>query len=321
MASNMQPHEEVPTVRPSNADPLTDAQTLRKAMKGFGTDEAAIINVLTKRTNAERLNIERAYKQSFGKDLIKDLKSELGGRLELVVLALMTPRDQYIAQVLRKAMAGIGTKERILVDVLCSSTNHEIQAINAAYARLFNTSIERDLSGDTSGHFRRLLISMNTGGRSEGTAADSAMAAQDAQNLLQAGVKKWGTDESAFNAVLATRSWPQLRLTFHEYEKIAGHSLEKAIQGEFSGDIEKGMLAIVKCAKNRAQYFAERLHDSVAGLGTKDDDLIFIIVARSEVDLESIKQEYHRLYNKSLASDVSGDTSGDYKKILLALIG
>lgn len=36
-------------------------------MKGFGTDETAIINVLAKRTNAERQNIAQAYKQSFGK--------------------------------------------------------------------------------------------------------------------------------------------------------------------------------------------------------------------------------------------------------------
>jgi len=69
MASSMQPHQEIPTIRPSNTDPLADAQILRKAMKGFGTDEAAIINVLTKRTNNERLNISRAYKQSFGKVL------------------------------------------------------------------------------------------------------------------------------------------------------------------------------------------------------------------------------------------------------------
>ena len=52
---------------------------------------------------------------------------------------------------------------------------------------VFRTSIENDISGDTSGHFRRLLISMNTGGRAEGGFADHAMATQDAQNLLQAG--------------------------------------------------------------------------------------------------------------------------------------
>jgi annexin A7/11 len=312
---------EVPTIKNVPNDSTADAQVLRKAMKGFGTDEAAIIGVLAKRTNAQRLDIAKAYKTSFGKDLIKDLKSELGGRLEQVVLAMMTPLYDYLAETVHKAMSGLGTKEKILVDVLCTATNQEIANINASYQKLYHTTLERDLQGDTSGSFERLLVSMSTGGRNENPVVDAAIAAQDADNLYQAGEKKWGTDESAFNAVLATRSYPQLRAMFEEYEKKTGHPFEKAIQKEFSGDIQKGMLAVVKVARNRAAYFAERIHDSVAGLGTKDDDLIFLIVTRSEIDLETVKQEYQRLYNKSLANDVGGDTGGDYKKILLALAG
>jgi len=311
----------VPTIPNVPNDSTTDAQVLRKAMKGFGTDEAAIIGVLAKRTSAQRIDIARAYKTSFGKDLIKDLKSELGGRLEQVVLALMTPQFDYLAEVVKRAMAGIGTKETALVDVLCTATNQEICQINASYTKLYHTTIERDLQGDTSGSFGRLLISMTTGGRNENPVADAAIAEQDAKTLYEAGEKKWGTDESAFNSVLATRSYPQLRAMFEAYERLYSHPFEKAIDKEFSGDVKRGMLAVVKAARNRAAYFAERIHNSVAGLGTKDDDLIFLIVTRAEIDLETVKQEYQRLYNKSLVSDVGGDTGGDYKKILLALSG
>ena len=45
-----------PTVVPvQNFKPADDAKILRKAMKGFGTDEAAIINVLCNRSNEQRL--------------------------------------------------------------------------------------------------------------------------------------------------------------------------------------------------------------------------------------------------------------------------
>lgn len=49
---------------------------------------------------------------------------------------------------------------------------------------------------------------------------DRNLARQDAQNLYQAGVKKLGTDESAFLAVMAVRHYYQLRATFEEYQKV-----------------------------------------------------------------------------------------------------
>lgn len=35
-------------------------------------------------------------------------------------------------------------------------------------------------------------------------------------------------------------------MVFHEYERISGHGFERAIQSEFSGDVQTGMMAIGK---------------------------------------------------------------------------
>lgn len=60
------------------------------------------------------------------------------------------------------------------------------------------------------------------------------------------GAAKLGTDESTFNAILATRSWAHLRQVMAEYQSLRGHSLEKAVASEFSAHAEKGLLGIRK---------------------------------------------------------------------------
>ncbi|XP_077302772.1 annexin B11-like isoform X2 [Arctopsyche grandis] len=311
-----------PTVVPADPfNPRADAEVLRKAMKGFGTDEKSIIRVLSSRSNAQRLNIAFEFKTLYGKDLDEDLQSECTGHFEEVVLALMTPLPQYYAKELHKAISQMGTDEDTLIEVLCTMSNHEIGIIQDTYASMYRTSLVDDISGDTSGSFRRLLMSLCCANRNESYDIDADRARTDAQALLRAGELRLGTDESTFNAVLCQRSFSQLAATFREYESVTGHPFEKAIKNEFSGDIKDGLLAIVKSVTSRAEFFAERLHKSMAGLGTTDHQLIRIIVTRSEVDMEDIKEAFEAKYGKSLQSWIEGDTSGHYKKCLLALIG
>lgn len=315
------PYTEIPTVTHiAHFDPSGDASVLRKAMKGLGTDEAAIIGVLSRRTSDQRQQILLKYQQAYGRDLIKDLKSELSGKFEDTIIALMTPLPLYLAHEVHNAIQGIGTNERTLVEVLCTRDNASLMAIKNAYFHHYRKKLEDDLRGDTSGDFRRLLISMCACSRDE-TSCDPALANGLAQQLYKAGVGKVGTDEGEFNRILSCYSYPLLRIVFEEYKKIKGKSFGDALNSELSGDLKIGMMAVYDSILNRAAYFAKELHNSMSGMGTNDRALIRLVVSRAEIDMGNIKSEYQKIYGKPLEKAIKGDTSGDYKKLLLALIG
>lgn len=234
-----------PTVVPyPNFKASDDGDALRAAMKGFGTDEQAIIDILTARSNAQRQEIAKYFLAEYGRDLIADLKSELGGKFEDVIIALMYPPVKYLCKELHKAMDGIGTNESVLVEILCTKTNAEIKEIVKTYEDLYDRPLAEHMCSETSGHFRRLLTLIVTGVRDESGTIDAASAKEQAEKLYAAGESKLGTDEEVFNRIMAHGSFEQLRLVFEEYKHLSGQSIEQAIKHEMSGELADAMQAI-----------------------------------------------------------------------------
>ena len=299
-----------------NFNPEKDCEILRKAMKGLGTDEDTIIKLVCNRTNHERQEIVKYYATAYGKDLIKELKSELGGKLEDIVLGMFQTPAEYDATCLYKAMKGLGTDESVLIEIIGTRVNWQIKQIKEAFTKLYKKDLIKWVDSETSGAFKKLLISLLQGNRSENQNPDPSMMANDAQALYRAGAGRWGTDEAMFNKIFALRSAAEIRMISQYYEQQSGKSLLKAVDSEFSGDIKTLLYTIVQGLLNPSEYFATRIHSAVSGLGTNDKKLMRVLISRDEIDMPQIKAEYRRLYGRDMMGDIRSDTSGDYKKIL-----
>lgn len=317
-----EPVKEDPTLQPFNGfNAEQDCEVLMKAMKGFGTDEAAIIEVLSKRSMEQRKTIALTYKTRFGKDLGAELSSELSGNFNTLCVEMLLGPAEFDAKQIKKAVQGLGTNEKTLIEVILTRTNAQLNAMKLAFKTMFNKDVEAEVSGDTSGDFRKLLVGCLQANRPEGQEFNRNMAKQDAQALLEAGEKKWGTDESRFNVILVSRSFPQLRATFQEYAKLANKDIEDTIRSEMSGDLREAFLTIVQVIRSKATYFAQALHKAIKGLGTDDETLVRIVASRCEVDMVQIKEEFMRNFKQSLYDFIVDDTSGDYRLMLCNLIG
>uniref|UniRef100_A0A0X3PBL8 Annexin A7 n=1 Tax=Schistocephalus solidus TaxID=70667 RepID=A0A0X3PBL8_SCHSO len=316
------------TVKPAaNFDASKDAEALRKAMKGLGTDEQAIIDILAHRSVSQRKDIAKAFKSSYGQDIYTKLHGEVGGHFRDVVLMSFRDKAHVNALAIFNAVEGAGTKDRVVVQTICACDNKEIDDLKKAYEDILKEknhdplkrNLEKDVEGDTSGDYQRVLIALLQGQREEKSAKANVVA--DCEALYSAGEGQVGTDESVFVRILANRSHAHIREMNKVYAAAKGHDIIKAIQKETSGNFKDALEIIVQTALNRVECVADMLLGSMKGMGTNDDDLIRLVLAYSEDNLADVKRVFAAKNGKSLADYIRDETSGDYKKFLLAIVG
>ena len=146
-------------------NPAEDAARLYKAMKGLGTDEVTLIDVLCRRTAAQRDEIALVFKTSYGKDLLKNVESETSGNFRNTLRALLLRPAWFEAGELRESVRGLGTDESALIDIVCTKSNAEMHALRDAYRQQFGRNMEDDVRDDVSGYFKRFLVSLMAGHR------------------------------------------------------------------------------------------------------------------------------------------------------------
>lgn len=63
------------------------------------------------------------------------------------------------------------------------------------------------------------------------------------------------------------------------------------------------------------------LRNAMESVGSDEEALTRVIVTRAEKDLKEIKDVYYKRNSVHLEHVVANETSGDYKKFLLTLMG
>ena len=288
-------------------------------MKGLGTDEKAIIQIVANRTNAQRQAMIVSFKRQFNRDLIKDLKSELSGKFEDAIIALFEDPITYDCKSLFQAMKGAGTNEDTLIEILSTRPNYYINQIKQRYQQLYNVPLEKRLNEELSGDLKNLMLTLASGTRGENQMPNQNDCMNKAQQLYKAGEGKLGTNEKVFYEII-TRSSPQELYMINQcYIQIGkGSDLIKAINNEFSGNLKKLLSTLVYSSINPSEYFATRVKHAIKG-GTKNTLLIRILVTRDEIDMPQIKMAYQRLYGKDMVQAIKNEISGDYKRLLVEL--
>ncbi|KAJ8900168.1 hypothetical protein K2173_024808 [Erythroxylum novogranatense] len=303
--------------------PTQDSETLRKAVQGFGTDEEAIILTLGRRNASQRREIREKYQQLYKEHLIDRLYSELSGDFrKAVMLWTYDPpeRDAILANETLRARRK-GPKElQVIVEIACASSPHHLMAVRQAYCSRFDGSIEEDIASLVPLPLKKILVGLVSSFRYDKELVNADVANSEAE-ILHNAIKMKQLDNDDLVYVLSTRSFSQIRATFKSYEQRFGNHIHEDIKASGNGTLESLLGVVIWCIDTPEKHFAEVIRTSILGLGTDEDSLTRAIVTRAEIDLKKVRAEYLKMYKSSLDNDVTGDTSGDYRRFLMTLLG
>ena len=139
---------------------------------------------------------------------------------------------------------------------------------------------------------------------------------QDCQVLRNA-VHGIGTDEKAIINIIVNRNAAQRAEIRSYYKSCYGKDLIKRLKEDTSGNFKQ---VIAGMFMTPAEYDAMCLYKAMKGLGTDEGVLIEIIGTRTNEQLREVKDVFEREYKGTLEKWVIGDTSGNFRNLLVALL-
>jgi len=192
----------IPTVVP--ARPFNAAHTcelLKLSMQGIGRDSETIMKILATHTYDQRYEIAATYKTLYNQDLVVKLFTEYDGKILDVIRYLFWPKEKIYAREFHDAIVGLGTDEDSLIEMCASLDGQVLRRVSSAYQQLYETTLEKDIKGDTSGFFRDLLLELVKGREPDNSPNSVALPRYTVQTLNNLGHGQWSNNKDTIRDI------------------------------------------------------------------------------------------------------------------------
>ena len=297
-------------------DPKNAAERLHTALFGKNREETCL-DIVINNNLEQRLLIAKKYGELFGNPLYEDMKSKLSGHFkELCGYCFLTPME-FNAKMLKRGFKGLSVDDELIFEILADHTLEEYKQIQEAYKTETNKELTKDIEKNFSGAIRNNLLNMISTERRVNEEPDKSQCEKLADALINAGEKKWVDDVELFRDVFLLTSPEEMVLVGRYYFQKTQNILIDIIEKKYSGKSKNLLREVVFANIIPHELFAEKIRNSIKGLGTNTAVLNRVLAARRGVDMPQIKEIYQWKYNTTLKDDIKGDTSGTYEKLCL----
>ncbi|KAM6943975.1 annexin A1-like [Lycodopsis pacificus] len=222
-----------------------DAYLLKMAMKGLGTDEEVLIEILASRNNREIVAIKGAYKEDYETDLEADITSDTSGDFKAALLELCKANrtegfcDLMVdidARALYEAGEGReGSNAFVFIEVLTNRSAHHLRRVFERYSMYSEVDMAKTIDLEMKGDIESCLTAL--------VKCAGSRPAFFAEKLNLA-MKGKGTRKNILTRIMVSRSEIDMKRIKDEYKKNYGATLYKDILDDTKGDYEKILLAL-----------------------------------------------------------------------------
>uniref|UniRef100_A0A673MA32 Annexin n=1 Tax=Sinocyclocheilus rhinocerous TaxID=307959 RepID=A0A673MA32_9TELE len=219
-----------------------DSFLLKGAMKGMGTDEDTLVEILASRTNKEIREIKQVFKQEYKKDLEAEIKSETSGDFRNALLSLCKAtrsEDKVVQEDLAdkdaRALYEAGEKRKgtdcgVFIDILTSRNACHLRRVFQLYSKYSKADVAKAIDLELKGDIENCL-----------TAVGETLKPSYLSIALHTGS---GYRGKILTRILVSRSEIDLAKIKQEYQNKFGKSLYQDIQDDTKGDYETILLAL-----------------------------------------------------------------------------
>uniref|UniRef100_A0A8C6WZP7 Annexin n=1 Tax=Neogobius melanostomus TaxID=47308 RepID=A0A8C6WZP7_9GOBI len=207
-----------------------DAELLKLAMKGLGTDEETLIEILASRTNKEIEGIKATYKKEYKKDLEDNIKSDTSGDFRKALLELCkagrteTVVEQLVdsdARTLYEAGEGRkGTDCSAFVEILTTRSAPHLRRVFERYSKYSKVDVAKAINLEMKGDIESCLTAV--------VKCAGSRPAFFAEKLYLA-MKGKGTRKHILTRIMVSRSEIDMKKIKEEYKRTtAKHCTRKS---------------------------------------------------------------------------------------------
>ena len=281
--------------------------------------EEAIIKVVENSNLEKRLQICLYYSETYGKSLYSELKTKLSGHFKALAIHLFIHPITFYAKLLKKGLKSFGGDEDIILEALSFPNKEEMNQIESCFKTETGKDLIQEIEKNFSGVLKKNLINLISTPRGEFHTPNPNKCEKLADLLISVGEGNWAGNDDIFKEVFIKSSGEELILIGRFYYKKTGKNMLDIIEKKITG---KNKILLKEVLYNNIipqELYAEKIYNSIKGLGTNNSLLARVLVLRHEIDMDEINEFYKDKYKKEMKDDIIGDTSGNFQKLCLLL--